>query len=144
MANQAPEWPQNYRPIRFEERYEEERRDQQCEDYLQRRSPTFDEFFEEVIEERLLEVYDWETMHPQDRWEEEQLYELKSVAALEQLALVQDKVEQSQRIHELEASEEEQQRMEQQIAAEWDQERLRQIEGISTSQSFDSILDYLE
>ena len=34
--------------------------------------------------------------------------------------------------------------MEQQIAAESDQERLCQIEGISTAQSFNSILDYLE
>ena len=34
--------------------------------------------------------------------------------------------------------------MEQQIAAEWDRERLRQTEGISTSQSRDFILDYLE
>ena len=144
MANQAQEQPQYHRRSRYEERYKEEQRDRRREEYLQRRSPTFNELFEEVIEERLLETYDWETMQPQDRWEQEQLYELEGIAALEQLALVKDEVEQSQRIHELEASEEEQQLMEPHRAAEWDQERLRQIEGISTSKSFDSILDYLE
>ena len=50
MANQASDQPQYYR----RSRYEEEQRDRQREEYFQRRSPTFDEFFEEVIEERLL------------------------------------------------------------------------------------------
>ena len=71
------------------------REDRDRADYILRRSLTFNEFLEEMIEERLLEVYDWETMHLNDRSKQEQLYELEGIAALEQLSLVQDQTEQS-------------------------------------------------
>ncbi|CAF4608868.1 unnamed protein product [Didymodactylos carnosus] len=83
-------------------------------------------------------------MHPRDRWEQEQLYELEGIAALEQLALVQEEVEQSQQIHALELSETENEKERKRRAEEWDQTQIHAIENNSTSHSFDSILDHME
>ena len=47
-------------------------------------------------------MYDWETMHSQNPPEQEQSYELDGIAALEQPALVQQEVEQSQHIDDIE------------------------------------------
>ena len=143
-ANQYVQQQQYHRYSWYEEREQERQRDQERHDYIQRRSPTFNEFFEEVIEERLLEAYNWETMHPRDRWDQEQLYELEGIAALEQLALIQDEMNQSQHIHALEASQIENEKRQKQTAEEWDQAQLHAIENHSTSRSFDSILDHIE
>ena len=118
MANQHFQQQQSDQYDWCDRREREEQEDRDRYESIVSRSPNFNEFFEEMIEERLLEVYVRETMHPKDRWEEGQLYELEGITALEQLALVQDEVEQSQRIHELEALEEEEQKAQQQIAAE--------------------------
>ena len=59
---------------------------------------TVDERFEEVIEERLQEVYDWEIMQLMDQLEQEQLNGLEGIAALEQLSVAQDEMEQSHQI----------------------------------------------
>ena len=92
----------------------------------------------------MLDVYDWETMHPRDRWEQEQLYGLEGIAALEQLALVQEEVEQSQQIHALELSESENAKEQRRRTEEWEQTQLHAIENNTTSQSFDPILDHIE
>jgi hypothetical protein len=92
----------------------------------------------------LLEVYDWETMHPRDRWEQEQLYELEGITALQQLALIQEEIDQSQQIHAREAFQTEKENRQKQRAKEWDQTNLHAIENNLTSRSFDSILDHIE
>ena len=144
MANQYDQQQQYHRLNWYEQREQERHRDRDHYNYILRRSPTFNELFEEVIEERLLEVYDWETMHPRDRWEQEQLYELEGIAALEQLALLQDELKQSQQIHALEVSETENEKEQKRRAEGWDQIQIHAIESNSTSQSFDSILDHIE
>jgi hypothetical protein len=83
MANQYRHQQQYYRNDRHEARERHEREDQDRYDYIRRRSSALSENFEEVIEERLQEVYDWEMMHFTDVLEQEQLYELDGTAALE-------------------------------------------------------------
>ena len=62
--------------------------------------------FQEYLEENLtplLETYDWEKMDPKARWEQELIKQLEGFVVLEQLALVQDKIEQ---MHQIEAVQE--------------------------------------
>jgi hypothetical protein len=50
--------------------------------YLQRRSPTFNDLFEEVVQERLLEEYHYERMTPEARkeiWEQAHINELEGI-----------------------------------------------------------------
>ncbi|CAF3277503.1 unnamed protein product [Rotaria sp. Silwood2] len=47
---------------------------------------------------RLLEDYEFETIDTRQRWEQEQVNELEGFAVLEQLALIQDEIEQSHQI----------------------------------------------
>ena len=58
------------------------------------------------MNERLLEIYDWETMTPENQQEHGQLSELESATAMEQPVLVQDDLEQSPQIRAFESSEE--------------------------------------
>ena len=105
-----------------------------------RRSPTFYDLFVEVMDERLLEMYDWETLYPENQREQGQLFELESTAAMEQPVLVQDDVEQSPRIHAFESSEEGEQQKKKHVSEECDQTPLSNIQNKSTLYSFDSIL----
>lgn len=50
-------------------------------DYLLRRSPSFDELMDEILEKRQLGQYNWKRMIPQGRhaiWEQEHLNELQA------------------------------------------------------------------
>ena len=124
-----------------EHRREEER---EHEEYLRSRSPTFDELVEETIQEQLLDVYEWEKMTPKDRWEQEQIQEMEGIAALEQIALVQDEMEQLQQIDELERSEVEELRQRKHREEQRNQEQLHQLESNSTQRSHNSTLDPIE
>ena len=124
---------------RYEARFRGEQRHQEYLQYLLRRSPTFNEFFEEEIEQRNLQVYYQETFNRDDHWEQEQINEFEGIAALEQLLLFQDQIEQSQRIHALSQWEEEARHEQQHKHDEWAQEQLRHIETTTISQSSDSI-----
>ena len=66
MANQYRQQQQYYRNDRNEERERHEREDQDRDDYLRRRLFGFSKHFEEMIEARLQEMYDWEIMHLRD------------------------------------------------------------------------------
>jgi hypothetical protein len=101
MANKHFQQQQYYQYRWYEERQRQEQQARDRYQYILGQSPTFNELCEEVIEERLLDMYDWETMHPQNPGEQEQLYELDGIAALEQTALVQEEVEQSQNIDDI-------------------------------------------
>jgi hypothetical protein len=129
---------------RYAERDRERREEEDYEDYLASRSPTFDENVEETIQEQLLDVYEWEKLTPKTRWEQEELQELEGIAALEQLALVQDHVEQLQHINELERSDEEELQQREQSEEVWNQQQLYDLESTSTQRSFSSTLDPLE
>ena len=95
MANQYRQQQEYYRNDRIEERERHEREDQDRDAAIRRQPSAFSEHFEDVIEERLQEVYDWEIMQLMDGLEQEHLYELEGIAALEQLPLVQDQIKQS-------------------------------------------------
>ena len=125
---------------RERERYEE----YEHQYYLACRSPTFDENVEETIQWQLSEVYEWEKLTPRTRWEHEEVQELEGIAALEQLALVQDDMEQLQQVNELERSDEEELRQQDQREEVWNQEQLNDLESTSTQRSFSSTLDPLE
>ncbi|CAF0948145.1 unnamed protein product [Didymodactylos carnosus] len=96
------------------------------------------------MNERLLEMYDWETLTPENQQEQDQLFELESTVAMEQPILVQDCVKPSPRIHAFESSEEGEQQKKNQMAEEYDQTPLRNMHNNSTPHSFDSILFQIE
>jgi hypothetical protein len=64
---------------------------------------------DESYNDPLLEAYEWEKLDPKDRSEQEQLKELEGFAALEQLALMQDEIEQQNQINAVEKMLEEEQ-----------------------------------
>jgi hypothetical protein len=70
--------------------------------------------YPEYMEENttpLVEAYDWEKMHPKNRWEQEQLNELENFSVSQQLTSIQDEIEQ---LHQIEAVEKLQEEEEQQ------------------------------
>ena len=91
MANQYRQQQRYYLNNWYEERERHKPEDHDGADHTMRRPSTINEHNEEVIEERLQEVYDWEIMHLMDGLEQEQSCELEGIAALEQLPLVQDR-----------------------------------------------------
>ena len=46
----------------------------------------------------LLEIYEWEKMDPKERWEQEEVKNIEKLIHEEQLALIQDDMEQDQQI----------------------------------------------
>ena len=112
--------------------------------YLACRSPTFDENVEETIQWQLSEVYEWEKLTPRARWEQEEIQELEGIAALEQLALIREEVEQLQQINELERSDDEELRQRELSEEVWNQNQLHDLESTSTQRSYTSALDPLE
>ena len=144
MANQYRQQQEYYRNDRIEERERHEREDQDRYDAIRRQPSAFSDDFEDVIEERLQEVYDWEIMQLMDGLAQEQLYELEGIAALEQLPLVQDQMQQSYEIQTSQASEEEAPLMQDPSTADSVTKDLNEIEAHLTPQSFDSILYHME
>ena len=62
------------------DRFQQELDEQEHQAYLQRRSPTYDEFADEILTERELEEYYFNRMTPQERhqiWEQEHLNQLQ-------------------------------------------------------------------
>ena len=62
------------------ERFQQVLDEQEHQAYLQRRSPTFNEWTDEILEERQLQDYDFERMTLQERqevWEQEHLNQLQ-------------------------------------------------------------------
>ena len=108
MANQHFQQQHDLRYNQDDER-EQEQQNQDRQNHTLRRSPTFYDLFAEVMNERLLEIYDWETLTPDNQQEQGQLSELESTTAMEQPVLVQDDAEQSPEIHTFESSEESEQ-----------------------------------
>jgi hypothetical protein len=96
MANQQFQQQEYHRNRRSDERARQEHQDQDLSDDVQSPSPTIDELFEEVINERLLELFDWETIFSNNQRDQDHLNELEIIVSIKQTALVQEKVEQSQ------------------------------------------------
>ncbi|CAF1536382.1 unnamed protein product [Didymodactylos carnosus] len=144
MANQHFQQQRDHRYNHDEEEEQEAQQDRDHHNHTLRRSPTLYDLFAEVMNERLLEMYDWEMLSPENQQEQDQLFELDSTAALEQPALVQDDAEQSARIHVFKSSEESEQQKKKQMAEECDQTPLSHLENNSTLHSYDSILFQIE
>ena len=142
MVNQHFQQQQEHRYDQDEEGEAQQDRDRH--NHTLRRSPTFYDLFAEVMNERLLEIYDWETLSPENQPEQAQLFQLESTAALEQPVLVHDDAEQSPPIHAFESSEEDEQQKTTQMAEECNPAPLSNIETNSTPNSFDSILSQIE
>ena len=104
MANQYRQQQQYHQNDRYEERQRHEREDQDRYDYIRRRISTGNEQFEEVSEERLQEVYDWEIMQLMEQWEQAQLDELEGIAALEHSSVAQQGMQPSHRFRTLQTS----------------------------------------
>ena len=125
-----------------QEKEEQQGRDQQ--NHTLHRSPTFYDLFAEVMNERLLEMCDWETLSQENQQERDQLFEVESATTLEQPALVQDDAEQSPRIHAFESSAEGEHQKKKPMAEECDQTPLENIQNNATLHSFDFILTPIE
>jgi hypothetical protein len=136
MANQYHQQQQYHRNDRYEGRDRSE----------DTRTPptTVDEQFEEVIGERLQAIYDWEIMQLMDIWEQEQLDALEDIAALEQLSVAQDEMEQSSHIKTPPSLEGEQHNTQAQTPNSSVQTKLEDSNNTFTHQSLDSKLDHLE
>ena len=59
----------------------------------------FPDYMDEIYDDPLIEAYEWEKIGPKERWEHEQLNEFEGFAALEQLLLMQDEMEQENQIN---------------------------------------------
>jgi hypothetical protein len=59
----------------------------------------FPEYMDEWFNDTLFDAYEWDKMDPKERWEQEQLNEFEGFAALEQLLLMQDEIEQQNEIN---------------------------------------------
>ena len=92
------------------------------------------------MDERLLEMYDWETLSQENQREQDQLFDLETTSDMEQLVLVQDNVEQSPEINTFESAEENDQQQRTQMAEECNQTSLSNMQNHSTLHTFDSIL----
>ena len=144
MANQHFQQQQEHRHNQQEEEEPKAHQDRDRHNHSLRRSPTFYDLFAEVMNERLLEMYDWETLSPENQPEHGQLFELNSTAAMGQPALVQDDAEQSTGIHAFEPSKEGEQQKTTQMAEQCNQTPLSIIQANSRLHSFDSILFQIE
>ena len=144
MANQHFQQQQNHRYNQDEEREQEEQQDRDHHNHALPRSVTFSDLFAEVMDERLLEMYDWETLSPENQREQGQLSELEGTTAMKQPVLVQEDAEQSPEIQTFESSEKSEQQKETQLAEECNQTPLSTIPYNSTQHSFDSILFQIE
>ncbi|CAF1282092.1 unnamed protein product [Rotaria sordida] len=61
----------------------------------------FPEYMDEAYNDLLLEAYEWEKMHPKERWEQKQLNKFEKLAALQQLPLIQHEIKQQRQIDEV-------------------------------------------
>ena len=96
------------------------------------------------MDERLLEMYDWEALSPEHQLGQGQLYGLERTVALEQPTLVQQETEQSPRIRPLEKTSEEDEQQETQMVEDCDQTLLNNNRNTSTLHLFDSTLIQVE
>ena len=144
MVNQHFQQQRDHQHNQDEELQQEEQQDPDRHNHTLSRSPTFYDLFAEVMNERLLEIYDWEALTPENQPEQEQLTELESTAAMEHPVLVQDDANQSPEIHASESSEEGEQQKNTQMAEECNHTPLSIIGANSTLNSFDSVLFEIE
>ena len=144
MANQHFQQQQDHRYKQGEEQEHEEQQDRDHHNHSPGQSPAFHDLFAEVMDEQLLEMYDWETLSQGNQLEQGQLFELDSTTDMEQLVLVQDDVEQSPEIHTFESSEECEQQQKTQLAEECNRTPLSNIQTDSQLHSFDSLLFQIE
>ena len=141
MASQQFQQQEYYRNHWFDER---ERQEHQARDHnknVRRRSPDINELFEEVIDEGLLELFDWDAIFSNDQPDQDPLYELENIGALGQPAIVPEDMEQSQHNQVLEATEEEEQTRQKQSAKGQDKPKLHNVDNNATTHSLDSILN---
>ena len=96
------------------------------------------------MDERLLEMYDWQTLSQENQHEQGQSCELESIAAMEQPAITLDDAKQSPRMHTFESSEEGEHQKKNPMAEECDQTSHSNIQNNSAVHSFDSILFQIE
>ena len=96
------------------------------------------------MDERLLEMYDWETLSPEHQLGHGELYGLEGTVALEQPTLVQEETKQSPHIHPLENTSEEDEQHKTQMTEECDHTPLNNIQNTSMLHSFDSTLIQVE
>ncbi|CAF3633120.1 unnamed protein product, partial [Rotaria sp. Silwood2] len=98
---------------------------------------------DEIFIEPLLEQYDLETLDPRDRRDLEHINVLEGIAALEQLALTQDEVEQLQQITEIEKLEEEKLNQKNE-SKNWEQQQLIDFERLPTTKQDQLLQDEME
>ena len=139
MANQHFQQQQAHRYNQDEEREEEEQQDRDRHNNALPQSVTFSDLFVEVMDERLLEMYDWETLSPEHQLGHGELYGLEGTVALEQPTLVQEETEQSPRIHPFERTSEEDEQQKKYMTEECNQTLLNNLQNTSTLHLFDSI-----
>jgi hypothetical protein len=130
MANQQFQQQEYYRNHWFDERERQEHQDRDHNNNVGRQSSVINELFEEVIDEGLLELFDWDTIFSNDQPDQDPLYELEDIVAMEQPASVEEAVEQSQHNHLIDAT------------AEEDHTILDRVENNSTTHSFDSRIKF--
>ncbi|CAF4508407.1 unnamed protein product, partial [Rotaria sp. Silwood2] len=92
-------YPRYHRSYDYFQRAAEER---QHEEYIRSRLPDFDEGWEETIQDQLLDVYDYEKMDPEERWNQDMLNHLEGFVDLQLLAIQQEEIEEMQRLDEAE------------------------------------------
>ena len=143
MATQHFQQQQDHRYNQDEEREQEQQQDRDRYNRALPRSVTFSDLLAEVMDERLLEMYDWETLSPEHQLGQRQLYGLESTLALEQPTLVQEETEQSPRIHAFGTSEGDEPQKKQ-MTEDCDPTPLNNIQNTSTLHLFDSTIFQIE
>ena len=126
MANQQFQQQEYYRNRWYDER---ERQEQQYPDHnnnVQTGSPTFHALYEQEIDDRLLELFDWDTIFSNDHQDRDLLCEQEHFAAMEQQLLAQEEMEQSQYVQAFEALNTEERNESQESAEQRDLEQLHQ------------------
>ena len=82
-----PLWTYNNR---HERQMQERALGQLEQEHLAQRSPDHNELFDEIIKERLFQVYNLEMMDPEERWNQEQIEQLEGFVVLKRLASIQE------------------------------------------------------
>ncbi|CAF1549801.1 unnamed protein product [Adineta ricciae] len=106
-------WQARLRQWELERNQRSQRRRQEAFTYVRFDSlDSYEELIDEIFDETLLEVYEWEKTDPNERWEQEQINELEGLPVfehIEQLTLIQDELEQLEQINHIQILKEEEQ-----------------------------------
>jgi hypothetical protein len=144
MANQQFQQQEYDRTHWYDQRQRQECQDRDVSDDVQSPSPTIDELFEEVIDDQLLELFDWDTIFSNSRMDQEELYQLEGIPASGQLSSVKEEVEQSQNIQAFEAFDKDEENEPKESVEQPDMKQLNETGNNTTSRSLHSIIYQLQ